>query len=463
MGKMRHFVSRSLLSASLCLLGAHANAATAIALPTGGLLNAAQFSTKSNGSVTGGTGWALKANGYIEQSFQFPVAGTYTFDVAASGTPAAGVNPNLRVSMDGQSLADISVDSPQTKTFTSSALKSYLQPGAHTLRIAFTNDKYVSSKEDRNLFVASLKIWSPAGSTGSTGSPASPNPLAGAKFFVNPYSQAANALSQYPQGSADWKRLKIIADQSVPNWLGDWNTLSQIKDIISANLKRANAAGQMPIFTIYAIPNRDCGSQSAGGYPDKSAYMTFINTVITALGTQKTVLIYEPDALPMMAKGNCATPGRTDIMKSALTALTAKSNLYVYVDAGHSHFAKAEDLKPLISQIDPNGKVRGFSLNISNFRTTATEAAFCKTLSAAKPCVIDTSRNGNGPAPNDEWCNPTGRAIGAFPSPNTGDSRIDAFLWIKAPGSSDGKCNGGPAAGVYVPEFGIEMVRNAGY
>ncbi|WP_308208151.1 glycoside hydrolase family 6 protein [Actinomadura madurae] len=68
--------------------------------------------------------------------------------------------------------------------------------------------------------------------------------------------------------------------------------------------------------------------------------------------------------------------------------------------------------------------------------------------------VLDTSRNGQGPwtPPADEytdpqvWCNPPGRGLGARPSTRTGDPLVDAFLWIKRPGESDGQCTRGTAA-----------------
>ncbi|GAA5206205.1 glycoside hydrolase family 6 protein [Microbacterium kyungheense] len=77
--------------------------------------------------------------------------------------------------------------------------------------------------------------------------------------------------------------------------------------------------------------------------------------------------------------------------------------------------------------------------------------------------VIDTSRNGQGtwtpPAgvysDPEDWCNPPGRGLGERPSTDTGDPLIDAYLWIKVPGESDGKCYRG-TAGPIDPERGYE-------
>ena len=62
--------------------------------------------------------------------------------------------------------------------------------------------------------------------------------------------------------------------------------------------------------------------------------------------------------------------------------------------------------------------------------------------------VIDTSRNGQGNFDN-EWCNPPGRGLGTPSTCNTNHRKCDAYLWIKVPGESDGKCNGGPRAGKF--------------
>ncbi|WP_426566551.1 glycoside hydrolase family 6 protein [Angustibacter sp. McL0619] len=76
--------------------------------------------------------------------------------------------------------------------------------------------------------------------------------------------------------------------------------------------------------------------------------------------------------------------------------------------------------------------------------------------------VVDTSRNGQGPwkPPSgaypdaQDWCNPPGRGLGERPTANTGDLLMDAKLWIKTPGQSDGQCNRGVAGATTDPEWG---------
>ena len=82
--------------------------------------------------------------------------------------------------------------------------------------------------------------------------------------------------------------------------------------------------------------------------------------------------------------------------------------------------------------------------------------------------VIDTSRNGAGRYPDPQvngapsWCNPPGRALGQPPTTQTGLRDVDAFLWIKGPGDSDGSCRPGePAAGHWWPDYALELARSS--
>jgi endoglucanase len=109
--------------------------------------------------------------------------------------------------------------------------------------------------------------------------------------------------------------------------------------------------------------------------------------------------------------------------------------------------------------------VRGFALNTANIDTTANEVRYGRQVAAGlggKPFVVDTSRNGRGALSGTlAWCNPPGRALGQPPTTRTGDSLIDALLWIKPPGQSDGTCNGGPSGGVFWVDYALGLARRA--
>jgi endoglucanase len=97
--------------------------------------------------------------------------------------------------------------------------------------------------------------------------------------------------------------------------------------------------------------------------------------------------------------------------------------------------------------------------------------------------VVDTSRNGLGawkpPAGTypdaQDWCNPPARGVGVRPTVKSGVPLVDAYLWVKTIGDSDGTCTRGtagqgdpvyggatdPAAGAWWPEQAQTLARNA--
>ena len=77
--------------------------------------------------------------------------------------------------------------------------------------------------------------------------------------------------------------------------------------------------------------------------------------------------------------------------------------------------------------------------------------------------MIVSIRIGLGPTSDAQWCNPTGRALGTRPTTTTGIATLDAFLWIKRPGESDGACNGGPKSGVWWADYALGLAQRAAY
>jgi endoglucanase len=221
----------------------------------------------------------------------------------------------------------------------------------------------------------------------------------------------------------------------------------------------------------------------------------------------------------------------------AVSALTSKApKALVYLDSTHSSWLGVGEAAYRLVQAGVQ-QTRGFFLNVSNYQATSESIQFGTWVSdciaagtagadwalghfdwcpsqynadlgyavdyspeyAAKVTaslegmkagaasttafVIDTGRNGQGkwtPAsayPDAQvWCNPPGRGVGFRPSAATGVALLDAFLWGKVPGESDGSCNRGiagsttdpewggivdPAAGEWFPEQALELSKLA--
>jgi len=243
---------------------------------------------------------------------------------------------------------------------------------------------------------------------------------------------------------------------------------------------------------------------------------------------------------PAEANPATAADDRFAMLNYAVDALKAHPNVSVYLDGTHSAWLGSGDAAHRLVQAGV-ARADGFYLNVSNYRFTEHLVKYGTWISkciwfASNPgswgyghydwCasqyypanpndfstwgltdqwyadnvesqfwvpypgdaglthfVIDTSRNGQGPwtppaypDPQD-WCNPPDRGLGLRPTADTGNTLIDAYLWIKIPGESDGECTRGlgpggstvdpewgridPAAGHWFPEMALDLAHNA--
>ena len=290
------------------------------------------------------------------------------------------------------------------------------------------------------------------------------NPLAGRPFYVDPSSAAMVAARNANPPSAE---LTSIANTPQAYWLDQAFPASTVGGTVAGLVGAAQAAGATPVLALYAIPHRDCGSFAAGGFGSGDSYRQWIDSIASGLGGSPAAIILEPDALAM---ADCLSADqrqeRFDLMRYAVDALTRDPAAAVYVDAGHSRWVSAEDMAGRLNEVGV-GKARGFSLNTTNYFTTDEEIGYGEAISGltnGSHYVIDTSRNGAGPAEGDPmyWCNPDGRALGTPPTTDTAGAHADAYLWVKRVGESDGSCGRGePGAGRFVSQYAIDLAHNA--
>ncbi len=282
----------------------------------------------------------------------------------------------------------------------------------------------------------------------------SDNPFTGADLYVDLNSNAYEAIQSGSLSAQDAADLAVIAVQPAARWFGDWN--DDIEASAQRYVQEVSEAGALPVMVIYNIPGRDCGSYSAGGSDGGDAYLEWIQDFANGVGTYDAVVILEPDALPL----DCMYASSTALMGQAVSILKSQPGISVYLDAGHPNWTSASEMAERLSDANIE-EADGFSLNVSNFYLTEENIEYGEELSALvgdKHFVIDTSRNGNGW--NGEWCNPSGMSLGQAPSTDTGEDLVDAYLWVKPPGESDGTCNGGPSAGSWWLEYALGLVRN---
>ena len=333
------------------------------------------------------------------------------------------------------------------------------QPGTNFPRVMFSVAGAAARRIAPLLTVAALTLGLNAGPVPAVRLASEANPLVGAPFYVNPDSVAMRAAQKADPPSPE---LTTVADTPQAYWLTPGPSASTLAKYVGD----AQAAGAIPVLSIYGIPHRDCGSFAAGGMASGAAYRAWIDGIAAGVGGSRAAIIVEPDALAM---ADCLSGDqrqeRFDLIRYAVDTLTRNPAAAVYVDAGHLRWHSPEEMASRLNEAGVE-HARGFSLNVANFFTTEEEIGYGEAISGltnGKHYVIDTSRNGNGAAPDSplHWCNPGGRALGVPPTTQTAGAHADAYLWIKRPGESDGTCDkGDPPAGTFVNQYVIELARN---
>lgn len=245
---------------------------------------------------------------------------------------------------------------------------------------------------------------------------------------------------------------------------------------LSRLMSRANAAGKTPIITVYGIPNRDCGSYSAGGHKTAESYKNWIDRMSRTIGNSDAVIIVEPDAHNFCRWKNTDERyiQRSNLLHYVGQTFARKNpNAVLYLHIGGTEFKQEEAAK---AAIDGGIKyMRGFIVNVSDHRGTPRaerwSEEFVRTLAAkglpGKFYAIDTSRNGvDSPKQTNRAyyysCNNFNAALGTRSTVKTTGEHADAYLWVKNAGQSDGECaHGDPSAGKWFPAVAQSLAKRA--
>ncbi|HMH59591.1 MAG TPA: glycoside hydrolase family 6 protein [Galbitalea sp.] len=281
-------------------------------------------------------------------------------------------------------------------------------------------------------------------------------------LWVNPNSLPANEARQLRSSGqvSAATAVGVIASQPTATWLTDSNT-TQVLRTIRTDLASSRADGTTPVFVTYAIPDRDCGDYSSGGFHTNRAYQKWNDAIAGTLRGHPAIVLIEPDSIAMLGRSSCAidTGARLAVIRSAVQRF-AGDHIDVYLDGGNSHWQKPGTMASRLRQAGMR-YARGFFTNVSNFYPVDQERSYADKLSAllgGKHFVIDVSRDGSGA--NGSWCNPDGAALGQNPHVTAGSTQLDALLWVKTPGASDGTCDNGPPAGHWFESYALALVAN---
>jgi endoglucanase len=285
--------------------------------------------------------------------------------------------------------------------------------------------------------------------------------LAGTELYVNPESTASRALAQLrAEGDADAAApVERIAATPTGTWFGgEPDPRAKAERLTTA----AEAEGRVPVVVAYNLPERDCGLYSKGGAGSPEEYRAWAREVAAGIGDRPAVVVLEPDAIAHAIVGCDGAPvaqERYALLAEAVDVFTALPRVKVYLDAGNATWI--DDTGKVAEALRASGVERGdgFALNVSNF--VPTDASYdygrqvSERLGGQIRFVIDTSRNGaETVVPTEDWCNPWEAKLGEAPTTSPSQPLLDALLWVKQPGDSDGDCkDGAPRAGQWWPEY----------
>ncbi len=305
----------------------------------------------------------------------------------------------------------------------------------------------------------------PPGPTSNLSSPPpATSSLGSLTFYTDPDSNAKQQADAWRSSRpSDAAQLDKIAAHSQSKWFGGWN--NDLASDVNTYVSAAAAKSAVPVLVAYNIPQRDCGGYSAGN-TTADAYLSWIKTMTSGIGTHQALVVLEPDSLANLDCLSAADQAtRLSLLSQAVSMLKANAGTHVYLDAGNPHWKTADVIAARLNKANITA-ADGFTLNVSNFYTTADNTTYGQLVSGYvnhKHFIIDTSRNGLGPTADGQWCNPSGRALGNVPTTQTANTLIDAYIWIKSPGESDGTCNGGPAAGAWWGNYALGLAQRADY
>jgi endoglucanase len=290
-----------------------------------------------------------------------------------------------------------------------------------------------------------------------------PDPLRGWKIFRSDKTPAATDVARFRAHGMlyDAELMERISRQPTTAWFTQdrMRVLKEVTALTRDAAKHRSAA----VIVAYDIPGRNCNE---GVKASARAYLRWIGEIAAGIGPRHTIVILEPDAIPFALSG---CPIDVALLGSAVRELVRAPGAHVYIDAGNPSWITPVSLLVAPLREADIRQAAGFSLNVANFQTNAANIAYGHDLSrllGGAHFVIDTGRNGSGPdtaaAGISSVCDPPGRALGSPPTTDTGVPGVDAYLWIKGPGYSDGSCRPGePSGGEWWPRYALELAANS--
>ncbi|QRW22644.1 glycoside hydrolase family 6 protein [Rhizoctonia solani] len=311
------------------------------------------------------------------------------------------------------------------------------------------------------------------------------NPFAGKTFYKSPHFRAS-VEAEITRLNADGKtelaaKAAKVAEVPVFIWISDTAAVSTISGYLkdAAAIQKSTGKKQIVQLVVYNLPDRDCSAKASDGEfhldnAGEARYEAYIKAVASQLQRYPEVSVavsLEPDSI-----GNCDGDESfgSQVRECSTSTQTppwigdiviATPNVSLYLDGAHAGWLGWPDnLAPTASVLaeilnnakarNPKSTVRGLVTNVSNYNGLGNqeqqgrdELKYINDLAplltaAGYPAhfLVDQGRSGNQEAARDggDWCNFKYAGFGPRPSATTPSSLIDAIVWVKPGGESDG-------------------------
>ncbi|KAF9467387.1 putative cellulose 1,4-beta-cellobiosidase II precursor [Collybia nuda] len=310
------------------------------------------------------------------------------------------------------------------------------------------------------------------------------NPFTGKTFFVNSVRAAAvHKAANQIAASGDFALATSahkVAQVSTFHWVDKTAAIPSITTWLNEARQAQIRTGKSQVFqlVVYNLPDRDCSAKASSGELEyanggEEKYKSFIHQVrqrLAAFPDIRIVIQLETDAIGNMVTGlsvpKCANaaPAQKRSYAYAIANLQLP-NVALYLDGAHSAWlgwpgnieGAANNLIEIVNAakaLNPRATVRGVSTNVSNYnglgnqeQTGYDELVYVQNLAVLLKAqgwdahfIVDQGRSGNQVAlrSGGDWCNFKMAGFGPRPSTNTPSELIDAIVWVKPGGDSDG-------------------------
>lgn len=277
----------------------------------------------------------------------------------------------------------------------------------------------------------------------------------------------------------DYDYLMRIGGTAQARWVGSWENDTRVAGLAREVYQAAGETGRIGLVAYQGM--RDYPCERAASDPSlEAAYAARNEALVSDLpGTgAEAWIILEPALLQTL--DTCEGDPRAGWLAGAVQTITA-AGAVVYLDASGLAELPPADAAARIAGLQDHGvdlsAIAGFSLNSGQHRATGEIAAWGDGMLAAlaaqgvettgarvgtdpgKPgigFIVDTSRNGV-PLPPGQ-CNAPEAGLGAPPR-LVGEGALDAVVWIKRPGESDGTCNEGLQIGQFALAKALQLAK----